>query len=133
MADLEQLAPLGEIWSYNNSGFAVAGRIIERITGEAYETALHELLLDPLGMEQCYLDPADVMTYRYAVGHSLDDGKVTVSRPWGLPRAIYPVGGIVSNVKELMRYARFHLGDGTANDTTRNATHTYLDNGQYTI
>jgi len=35
MKDLPQLASPGEVWSYNNAGFSVAGRVIEAVTGRA--------------------------------------------------------------------------------------------------
>jgi hypothetical protein len=35
-------------------------------------------------------------------------------RPWLLPRAGHAMGGLVSCVDDLLRWARFHLGDGTA-------------------
>ena len=36
-----------------------------------------------------------------------------VARPWAVGRGIHPVGGITCSVKELLRYARFHIGDGS--------------------
>ncbi len=73
MAELPQLAPLGSHWSYNNAGFTVAGHILERVTGQPFEIALLELVLGPLGLEQTFLDPADAMTRRFAVGHQAGD------------------------------------------------------------
>ncbi len=119
MADLEQLAPLGTVYSYNNSGFCLAGHIIEQITGQSYQAALKELIFEPLGLENCYFDPGDVITHCFAVGHQVQAQKAQVARPWPLPRAVYPAGGITCHVKDLLRYARFHLGDGTAQDETR--------------
>ena len=119
MADLEQLAPLGTIWSYNNAGFCVAGYVIETVTGKSYQAVLKELVLDPLGLEHVYFDPADVMTYRFAVGHNVQEKGAEVARPWPLPRSAYPAGGITCAVKDLLRYARFHLGDGKAQDGTQ--------------
>ncbi|MFN2116348.1 MAG: serine hydrolase domain-containing protein [Candidatus Promineifilaceae bacterium] len=110
MVDLEQLAPLGEVWSYNNAGFHVLGLIIEMVSGKSFQELLRETVLDPLGLQNTFLDPGDVITYRFATGHS--DGKV--ARPWPLPRAAYPVGGIVCDVYDLLAYARFHMGEGTA-------------------
>lgn len=43
---LPQVTPLGELWSYNNAGFNIAGRLVEIAAGKPYETALKELLLD---------------------------------------------------------------------------------------
>lgn len=119
MAELEQLTPLGEIWHYSNSSFALLGRLIEIATGERYEDAVRELLLRPLGMTLSCFSAAEAITHRFAVGHVIVDEKPTVARPWAFPRATTPVGGVVSTVRDLLRYARFHLGDGRAPDGTR--------------
>jgi len=109
MADLEQLAPLAEVWSYNNAGFYLAGHIIEVVTGKSYQEATQEMVLDPLGLKNTFFDPGDVITHRFACGHM--SGKV--ARPWPLPRAAYPAGGITCSVHDLLDYAQFHMGDGT--------------------
>ena len=112
MADLPQLAPLGSQWSYNNAGFSVAGHIIERVTGQTFEAALQELVLEPLGLARSFLVPGDVMTHRFAAGHDQSDDGPQVARPWPLERSSRPQGGLVCDVNDLLRYARFHLGDG---------------------
>jgi len=110
---LPQLTPLGEVWSYNNAGFYLAGRVIEMIAGKPYETALQELVLAPLGLEHTFFHPDDVMTRRFAVGHLRnEDGPPNVARPWGIGRAHHAAGGIAATVGDLLRYARFHMGDG---------------------
>lgn len=110
MAALPQLTPLGEVYSYNNSGFYLAGRVIEVITGQPFETAMHELLLGPLGLEQSFFFPHEVMTHRFVVGHRVVAGQAQVARPWAVGRVIHPAGGLVSTVGDLLRYARLHLG-----------------------
>jgi CubicO group peptidase (beta-lactamase class C family) len=116
MAELPQEAPLGEIWSYNNAGFYLAGRILELATGQTYETAVKRLVLDPLGMDNSYFFPADLMTRRYAVGHEAvypgEQRQPKILTPWALARTSNPVGGLASSVNDLLRYARFQLGDG---------------------
>lgn len=119
MADLEQLTPLGAVWSYNNSGFYLAGRVLEVVTGMTYEETVKQLVLDPLGMKMSFFRASDVITYRVAAGHFIRDETPVVSREWALPRAAYPAGGVVSTVRDQLRYARFHMGDGTAPDGTR--------------
>ena len=119
MAELEQVAPLGTAWSYNNAGFYLAGHIIERLTGQSYQAALRELVLDPLGLERIYFDAGDVITHRFVAGHKVTDEGPEVQRPWGLPRAAYPTGGIITDVKTLLRYAQFQLGDGATAEGTR--------------
>lgn len=109
LARLPQLAPLGEIWSYCNSGFYIAGRALESLTGRPYESAARELVLDPLGMTSSFFFPEDVLGRRVAIGHRQEEERTVVARPWALPRAASAAGGIVSNVGDLLRYARFHL------------------------
>ena len=113
LSKLPQLTPLGAHWAYNNSAFYVAGRIIEVTTGEAFEKALTDLVLHPLGLEHSFFFPDDVMTHRFVVGHELDaEGKTVVARPWWIGRSAHAAGGIVSTVRELLRYARFWIDGG---------------------
>lgn len=110
LAELPQLAPLGQIWSYCNSGFYIAGRVLEVLTRRPYESAARELVLEPLGMTSSFFFAEDVLSHRFAVGHRHEEEQTVVARPWALARAASAAGGIVSNVRDLLRYARFHLG-----------------------
>jgi CubicO group peptidase (beta-lactamase class C family) len=114
LADLDQLTPVGTVYSYCNSGFSLLGRVIEVLTGETFEAALKRLVLAPLGLERSFLFPEQVMTHRYAVGHAgIAAGKPRVLQPWQLPRSAVPAGGLIASVKDQLRYARLQLGDGT--------------------
>jgi CubicO group peptidase (beta-lactamase class C family) len=110
VGELPQMTPLGQIWSYCNSGFYIAGRVLEVLTGKPYEAAARELVLEPLGMTSSFFFPEEVMSRRFAVGHRDEDEQTVVARPWALARAASAAGGITSNVGDLLRYARFHLG-----------------------
>jgi CubicO group peptidase (beta-lactamase class C family) len=119
MAGLPQIAPLGEYFSYNNAAVSLAGRVIEAVTGQTYEAAATEMVLRPLGMERAAFFPEEIMNEAFAVGHGFPpgdpEGNPVVLEPWGLPRSLNPAGGLVSSLEEQLRYARFHLGDGTVN------------------
>lgn len=119
LSDLEQEFPVGEGMSYNNASLSVAGRIIEVVTGKTFEEALTELVLTPLGMEHSLFFPEDVMTYRFVVGHVPVGDEMVIARPWNMPRAGAPAGGIAANAGDLVKWIQFHLGDGTAADGTR--------------
>jgi len=119
MAELEQLTPLGEIWHYSNSSFAVLGRLIEVVTGKTYEAAVRELLFIPLGMARSCFNADEAITHRVAAGHSIVDEQPRVVRPYAFPSATTPVGGVISSVRDLLAYARFHLGDGRTPDGGR--------------
>jgi CubicO group peptidase (beta-lactamase class C family) len=113
LGDLNQMTPLGEIWSYNNAAFYIAGRVIEVITGKSFETAIKELIFEPLKMQMSFFYPDDILiTHRFVVGHDLIEKKNKVSRPWAIPRASAPAGGVVSNAHDMLTFARFHMGNG---------------------
>jgi CubicO group peptidase (beta-lactamase class C family) len=113
MEGLEQQVPIGTEWAYNNAAFALAGRVVEVVCGAPIEQIMRDRLIVPLGLTRTFFFPDEVITYRVAAGHNVFDGEPRVVRPWAIPRASNCVGGIVSTVPDLLRYARFHMGDGT--------------------
>ncbi|MCZ2122335.1 MAG: beta-lactamase family protein [Anaerolineales bacterium] len=113
IAKLPQVQPLGKIWSYNNTGFNIASRVIEVVTKKTYEQIVQEALFTPLKMNLSFFYPSDILfTHRFVVGHYLERGKIEVARPWAIGRAGNGVGGVVSSVRDLLKYARFHMGNG---------------------
>jgi CubicO group peptidase (beta-lactamase class C family) len=119
MGDLQQVTPVG-VFSYNNASLTLAGRVIEVVTGKPYATSVHEVLFVPLRMTHSAFDAADVLYERLAAGHTVRDGRPALVRTrFGEGRNGDPAGGVRSTVNDLLRYARFHLGDGTAADGSR--------------
>jgi CubicO group peptidase (beta-lactamase class C family) len=111
-----QIAPVGQYFSYNNSGFIVAGRVIEVLTGQPYRAALQSLVLDPLGLAPTTFSD-DALNRTHALGYGVDKGAVKEATPLALPRNVDPAGGLWSTARAQIRYARYHMGDGTANGT----------------
>ena len=110
---LPQVQPIGTIWSYNNTGFNIASRVIEIVTKKSYEQAVQEMLFNPLKLNMSFFYPSDILfTHRFVVGHQKVKNKVQVARPWAIGRAGNGVGGVVSTVKDLLKYARFHMSNG---------------------
>ncbi|MFE7801378.1 serine hydrolase domain-containing protein [Nocardia sp. NPDC057440] len=115
MRELDQIAPVGARASYSQAGYNLLGRIIEKVTGLAFEAAVASLILEPVGLSNTVYAPADVMVRRFAVGHNLgEDCTLAVARQWKDTRGNNPGGGIASSVSDQLRWARFHLGDGRA-------------------
>ena len=82
LADLPQLTPLGEVWSYNNAGFYIAGRVIE-VDRRRSRTSkwCRSWSSSRSGSSDTFFFAEDVMTRRFAVGHHRsDDGPPTVAR-----------------------------------------------------
>ncbi|HUR49566.1 MAG TPA: serine hydrolase domain-containing protein [Acidimicrobiales bacterium] len=114
----EQLTPLGKVWSYNNAGFYILGQIIEKITKKTYEEVVEEVIFKPLGMTNSFWWPEDIIGRKHALGHGHGKDGLQIARRWGLMRAANPAGGIASTVGDQLKFARLHLGDGTAPDGT---------------
>jgi CubicO group peptidase (beta-lactamase class C family) len=113
VTDLMQIAPPGKAWSYNNAGFSIAGRVIEVVTGTSINRAIRDLVFQPLGLEHAGTTPGDFIVNRFAAGHSTRDGKTTLQRPFS-PSASVTAGGVGLCITDMLIYARFHMGDGTA-------------------
>jgi hypothetical protein len=80
---------------------------------------MQEMLFDPLGLDMTFFYPSDLLfTHRFVVGHQKIDDKVLVARPWAIGRAGNGVGGVVSSVRDLLKYARFHMSNGKKNVIT---------------
>jgi CubicO group peptidase (beta-lactamase class C family) len=112
--DLMQVAPPGAAWSYNNAGFSIAGRIIEVVTGESINRAIQDLVFTPLGLEHAGTTAGDFIVNRFAAGHTTRNGTPALIRPF-VPSSSVTAGGVGLCMTDLLTYARFHLGDGTAN------------------
>lgn len=124
---LMQLAPPGAAWSYNNAGFSIAGRVIETVTGTSINAAIRDLVFRPLGLAHAGTTAGDFITQRFAVGHLVrGDDPPVLQRPF-VPSTSVTAGGVGVCVTDLLAYARFHLGDGTAADGQRVLTRASLE------
>ena len=110
MRYLEASSDIRGAWQYNNLGYNAAGLVIERVSGQSYETFIRSRLADRLKM---------------IVGFSLDDleGAAEAARPYmmdadtRLPGLRLPIrttaaGAINSSVADLANWMRLHLGRG---------------------
>ena len=113
ITDLMQVAPPGVAWSYNNAGFSIAGHVIEAVTGTPINRAMRDLVFQPLGLEHAGTTAGDFIVNRFAAGHAVRNGTTTLLRPFA-PSSSVTAGGVGVCMTDLMAYAKFHLGDGTA-------------------
>src|SRR4051794_10858098 len=98
----------GELFSYCNVGFWLVGAAIQRTLGITFEAAMHERVLEPLGLSSTSFaaeTPA-------ANGHNqVRPGADEHARlDYVYPRARRASGGLWSTVGDLLRFAEHHLG-----------------------
>jgi CubicO group peptidase (beta-lactamase class C family) len=113
LAEVGQNHTLGATWSYCNSGYVLAGRIVEHLTGTTWDAALRERLVEPLGLTATVTLPEDALLHRTAVGHvgEPEDDPVPTST-WMLPRSVGPAGLVSARVADVLAFARMHLEGG---------------------
>ncbi len=113
--ELEQQLPPGELFSYANTGYQLLGRIVEKLRGEVYEKAVLERLFKPLRMRSSFFFAHDAIVHPVSVGHMPPEpgDVVDVAKPYALVRAMHSAGAIIAPVGDMLRYAAFHMGDGT--------------------
>ncbi|KAI9043911.1 serine hydrolase domain-containing protein [Aspergillus affinis] len=96
-------------WAYSNWGYALAGEVIERVSGKTYAQYLKEKVYTPLGMENITVDP---MCTSVALGLASPYAALDDSSHYPLPQPPVTGGTImdsalggVSTVDDLMNYS----------------------------
>ncbi|HEY2877486.1 serine hydrolase domain-containing protein [Nocardioides sp.] len=120
--DVPQLFPPGSMWSYNNAGFCVLGRLVEVLRGAPYDVCLRERLIKPLGITHAATSPYEAVLFRAAVGHlETEPGAGFHPAPvWALVRSNISAGSMLAmSPCALLAFARMHLEDGKAADGTQ--------------
>ncbi len=92
-------------FKYSNAGVAVAGRVLERVTGLRFEDAIEKSLLVPLGLrDSSFLLPRS-LAGRLATGWMWTyDGRVFEAPEFLL--GMGPAGNLSTTVLDLVRFAR---------------------------
>ncbi|MFS0773237.1 serine hydrolase domain-containing protein [Sphingomonas sp. 1P08PE] len=106
-------APGTEV-SYSNYGAALAGYIVERVSGEKYPDYVERHIFRPLGMTSTTfrepLPPA--LAPRMATGYRLEDGRLK-PKPFELFSLIMPAGSATSSAVDMDRFMLALLAGGT--------------------
>lgn len=109
----------GSQWKYCQSGINAAARIVEVVSGMAFDEFLQKRLFDPLGMTNTTFYPADAQRARVATGYAKnrESGKLEAVPPRGDlgKRGRPPLGngGLYSCAKDYTRFCRMLLNGGT--------------------
>ena len=92
----------GEGFSYSDTGYVVAGILVEQVTGHPLHEIYRELIFDPLGMENTWLEGHEAAR-RVEVAHhytgELDWTTISPTVDWA-------GGGLVTTTADLARYVR---------------------------
>ena len=108
-----QVHPVGYIQSYSNLGAALAGFIIQEVTGIPYEEYLEEYVLNPLGLSSttAYQQIPDSIDEYYSRGYS----GLGVEKPHYYC-VVPPTGGMASTANDMAKFMMMQLNEGYYED-----------------
>ncbi len=106
--------PRGKKFIYSNEGYAMAGAMIERMSGCAWEDLIRERLFEPLGMKSAgFGAPASLGKVDQPWGHLGEVGEIRPVPPGPMadnPPAIAPAATVHASLADFARYAYWHAG-----------------------
>ena len=105
--------PAGAKYSYSQRGLAIAGQVIEDVSGTPFRDYVAGAVFDPLGMASASIGASDRTGTRLIGGYSTRTGAPRRVRPREFVLA--GAGGGIATARDLEAYASMLLGEG-AND-----------------
>lgn len=108
--------PPGQVTAYSNYGTALAGYIVEQVSGQPYVQYVQEQIFDPLGMAHTTVAqpvPAALATH-LSTGYAPANGA-----PQPQPFEVFqiaPAGSASASASDMARFMIAHLQSGTAGD-----------------
>jgi CubicO group peptidase (beta-lactamase class C family) len=95
----------GSTWSYSNTGYALLGFIVRRVTGQFYGDYLKKRVFQPLGMRTArVISESDIVPNR-AAGYELVDGEIR-NQGWVSPSLNTTAdGALYLTVNDMARWA----------------------------
>jgi CubicO group peptidase (beta-lactamase class C family) len=105
-------------YDYDNLLYIVAGEVVARVSGKAFEDFLEQRLLKPLGMEDCTASASRAPAgSRRATPHVLVDGELRTASA-GIQDVVSAAGGVTCNARGMARWMAMLLNRGRRSDGT---------------
>ncbi|MGK6351676.1 serine hydrolase domain-containing protein [Parapedobacter sp. DT-150] len=105
----------GIAYEYSNTGYALLGEVIKRVSGQRYDTYINTNLLQPLGMNNTYWEYTEVADSVLAKGYRWVNDQ-WVAQPMLHDGAYGAMGGLMSSLEDFARYAELFLDASPARD-----------------
>ena len=111
-----RIYPPSQFYAYSNYGAALAGYIVEQVSGEPYEQYIAAHILQPLGMNHSTMEQPlpRALAPDMSQGYSFN-GSYMPYETWFLVAA--PAGALSASGIDMGKFMLAHLQDGQSNDT----------------
>ncbi len=110
----------GSRWSYSpQAGFDTLGRIVEIVSGQAFDQFLRQRLFEPLGIKDVSFYPTPELEPRMVTAYQLDPkGKMAKNtNPGSMQSKVYFMGsgGLITTAEEYAKFAQMLVSGGELN------------------
>ncbi len=106
-------------FAYNNNMFIIAGEVLKRVSGLSWEDFIETMIMKPVGMGNSKASYNRVTDKTNIIdAHTRADGKV-IQIPHDWSATANAAGGIVSNVHDMMTWAKFLMNDAVTENGER--------------
>ena len=95
-------------FEYSNTGYALLGLIISRVSGISFQEYITQNILQPLGMKKTYWEYDSIPEKQLALGYRWEDEK------WKLEPMLHDgsfgaIGGLITSIEDFSKYVSFLL------------------------
>ncbi len=111
-----RVRPPGEFASYSNHGTALAGYIVQEVSGQPWEEYIEQNLLKPLSMDHTTVrqPEADKLPAEMSKGYKFERGQFKEQGFEYVPPA--PAGSMSASAGDMAKFMIAHLQDGASGD-----------------
>ena len=106
-------------FAYNNNMFIIAGEVLKRVSGLSWEDFIETKIMKPVGMKNSKASYNRVTDKSNIIdAHTRAEGKV-IQIPHDWSETANAAGGIVSNVPDMLTWAKFLMNDAVTENGER--------------
>jgi CubicO group peptidase (beta-lactamase class C family) len=95
-------------FEYSNTGYALLGSIVSRVSGIPYQKYISINILEPLGMEHTYWEYDSVPAEQLVMGYRWEEEQWKLE-PMLHDGAYGAMGGLITTIEDFSKYVSFHL------------------------
>lgn len=95
-------------YEYSNTGYAILGYIVSKVSGQPYQEYIKENILQPLGMTHTYWEIDKVPRDQLAIGYRWED-ELWKLEPMLHDGAFGAMGGLITSIEDFSKYVSFNL------------------------
>lgn len=98
----------GYSFEYSNTGYALLGNIISKVSGKPFGDYIREVIFDPLGMDNTYWEIDNIPSKDLVIGYRYED------QEWKLEPMLHhgaygSMGGLITSIEDFSKYVSLQL------------------------